>query len=143
MLSKKNDAIKIEELIDYEQFCNHSIDKADSNKNNMSSEIKEINVQVLKQWRDEGKDFQLIDVREAYEYEMCHLDGELIPMAEVVANESKIAKDKDVVVHCRSGARSAAAINQLQQIYGFENLYNLKGGILAWSAEIDPSIPQY
>lgn len=143
LVIKKNDAIKIEELIDYEQFCNHSLDQADSNNNSMSSEIKEITVQDLKQWRDEGKDFQLIDVRESYEYDVCHLDGELIPLAELVVNEPKIAKDKDVVVHCRSGARSAAAINQLQQIYGLDNLYNLKGGILAWSAEIDPSVPQY
>ncbi len=140
---KKNDAIKIEELIDYEQFCNHSLAKAGSNNNSMSGEIKEITVQELKQWRDEGKDFQLIDVRETYEYDVCHLDGELIPLADLVMNEPKIAKDKDVVVHCRSGARSAAAINQIQQIYGLENLYNLKGGILAWSAEIDPSVPQY
>lgn len=143
LVIKKNDGIKIEELIDYEQFCNHSLDKADSNNKSMSSEIKEITVQDLKQWRDEGKDFQLIDVRESYEYDVCHLDGELIPLAELVANEPKIAKDKDVVVHCRSGARSAAAINQIQQIYGLDNLYNLKGGILAWSAEIDPSVPQY
>lgn len=94
--------------------------------------IKEITVQELKEWQDEGKDFQLIDVREQNEYDQAHMDGKLIPLGTVGQHADEIAKDKPVVVHCRSGKRSAAAIAQLQADHGFDNLYNLQGGILAW-----------
>lgn len=89
---------------------------------------------------DDHVDFQLIDVREEYEFDSANLNGELIPLGEIIENSEKIARDKPVVIHCRSGARSAAAIRELQSRYGFTNLANLKGGILAWSREIDPSI---
>ena len=102
--------------------------------------MKEVTVQELKTMMDNGSDFQLIDVREPFEAEAVNIGGELIPMGEVLSNVDKIAKDKPVVVHCRSGARSATIINALQSQYGFENLHNLKGGIMAWSHEIDPSI---
>ena len=106
------------------------------------SEVKEITVQQLKEWKDNGKDFQLVDVRKPHEYEFVNLGAEIIPLAEVIDKKDSIDKEKDVVVHCRSGARSANAIVVLQN-YGFNNLYNLKGGILAYSQEIDPSLPQY
>jgi adenylyltransferase/sulfurtransferase len=102
--------------------------------------MKEVTVQELKTMMDNGSDFQLIDVREAFEAEAANIGGELIPMGEVLSNVDKIAKDKPVVMHCRSGARSATIINALQSQHGFDNLYNLKGGIMAWSREIDPSI---
>lgn len=105
--------------------------------------MKEISVQELKAMQDAGEDFQLIDVREPNEYEAANLGGELIPLSEIADDEDRIEKDKKVVVHCRSGKRSAAAIMELERRYGFENLYNLKGGILAYSDEIDPSIPKY
>jgi adenylyltransferase/sulfurtransferase len=105
--------------------------------------MKEITVSELKQWQDEGKDFQLIDVREAFEYEMSNLNGLNIPLSGVIIEAEKILKTKPVVMQCRSGARSAAALNQLEQNLGYTNLYNLKGGILAWAAEIDPSIQVY
>lgn len=105
--------------------------------------MKEITVSELKQWQDEGKDFQLIDVREAFEYEMSNLNGLNIPLSGVIIEAEKIPKTKPVVMQCRSGARSAAALNQLEQNLGYTNLYNLKGGILAWAAEIDPSIQVY
>ncbi|MBC7653437.1 MAG: rhodanese-like domain-containing protein [Oligoflexus sp.] len=104
--------------------------------------MKEISVSELQQWKEEGKDFQLIDVREPFEYEMSNIEGENIPLAGIVIEADKISKDKPVVMQCRSGARSAAAINQLQNL-GYNNLYNLKGGILAWAAEIDNSIQVY
>lgn len=107
------------------------------------TQIKEISVQELKAMRDEGKDFQLIDVREADEYAFCNIGGELIPLGEIVSAGNRIDEDKMVVVHCRSGARSAKAIGFLQLQHGFENLYNLHGGILAWATEIDPSVPTY
>jgi len=106
------------------------------------SPVKEITVQELKEWQDSGKDFQLIDVREPHEFEFVNIKGILIPQADVIARSEEIAKDKDVVVHCRSGARSANAIMFLQEM-GYTNLYNLKGGILAYAQEIDPSLPQY
>lgn len=92
---------------------------------------------------DNGEDFQLIDVREQNEYDVAQIGGELIPLATVPQNVDKIAKDKKVVVHCRSGKRSGNAVQFLEQQHGFDNLYNLQGGILAWSDEIDPSVPKY
>ena len=94
--------------------------------------IKEITVQELKEWQDQGKDFQLIDVREQNEYNEANMDGKLIPLGTVGQHTDEISRDKPVVVHCRSGKRSASAIAQLQMDHGFDNLYNLQGGILAW-----------
>ena len=105
--------------------------------------MKEINVKELKEWMDSGEDFQLIDVREPNEFEVAEIGGELIPLATIPDNADKIAKDKKVVVHCRSGKRSANAIQFLEQQHGFYNLYNLEGGILAWADEIDPNIQKY
>ncbi|MEQ8926989.1 MAG: ThiF family adenylyltransferase [Fulvivirga sp.] len=123
----------ITELIDYEEFCH-------PNKNKM---VKEITVKELHTMIENKEDFQLIDVREPHEVEIATLDGELIPLGEVPQNEDKIARDKKVVVHCRSGARSGQAIQYLQGKLGLDNLYNLKGGILAWADEIDPSMEKY
>lgn len=105
--------------------------------------MKEISVKELKQMKDNGEDFQLIDVREPHEYEVAQIGGELIPLATVPENVDKISKDKKVVIHCRSGQRSGNAVKFLEQQHGFENLYNLKGGILAWSDEVDPEVQKY
>lgn len=105
--------------------------------------MKEISVTELKEWRDSGKDFQLIDVREPHEYDICNLGGELIPMGEIVDNIEKISKDKTVVMQCRSGGRSGQVVQFLESQHGFTNLINLKGGILAWSDQVDPSVPKY
>ncbi|GAC1307818.1 MAG: hypothetical protein NVSMB24_20440 [Mucilaginibacter sp.] len=104
--------------------------------------MKEISVQELKEKKDKGEDFQLIDVREDFEYEMSNLGGELIPLGGILIEAGKVDKAKPVVLMCRSGKRSAAAIMQLEQL-GFTNLYNLQGGILAWADEIDPTINVY
>lgn len=101
--------------------------------------VKEVTVQEVKKMLDENKDFQLIDVREQFEYDTANIGAELIPLGNILLEADKISKDKMVVVHCRSGARSAAAIMQLEQNFGFTNLYNMKGGIIAWANEIDPS----
>lgn len=105
-------------------------------------EMKEITVQELKQKIENKEDFQLIDVREPFEYEMSNLDGENIPLAGIVIEASKVSKDKPVIMQCRSGARSAAAVMQLEQL-GYTNLYNLKGGIIAWAAEYEPDMRVY
>ena len=105
--------------------------------------MQEITVHQLKSMIDAKEDFQLIDVREEYEYDICQIGGELIPMGEVADQVEKISKDKKVVVHCRSGKRSASIIQMLEQEHGYKNLYNLKGGILAWADEIDTSVSKY
>lgn len=104
--------------------------------------IKEITVQELKAMIDGKEDFQLIDVRESFEYEVSNLDGLSIPLAGILIEADKVSKDKPVIVQCRSGKRSAQAVMLLQQ-QGYTNLANLKGGILAWKAEIDPTIDVY
>ena len=124
----------IKGLIDYEDFCGVS------KKKNKPLAMKEVTVQELQQLRQSGEDFQLIDVREEYEYEIGNLEGELIPMSEIPHHVEKINKVKKVIVHCRSGSRSAQAILWLEKNHGFENLYNLKGGIVAWAREIDSSV---
>lgn len=87
--------------------------------------------------QDAREEFQLIDVREPYEAQICSIGGTLIPMGEIVERLSEIRKDVPVVVHCRSGARSSAVINALSSRYGFTNLINLKGGILGYGREVD------
>ena len=104
--------------------------------------MKEINVQELKEKKEKGEDFQLIDVREDFEYEMSNLGGLSIPLGGVLIESDKISTNKPVVVMCRSGKRSASAIMLLEQ-QGFTNLYNLRGGILAWADEIDPTLNVY
>ena len=105
--------------------------------------MKEVTVQELKKLLDSKADVQLIDVREPHEYDFCNLEGELIPMADVPHVVDRIARDKQVIIHCRSGKRSGDIIQWLEKNKGFTNLYNLKGGILAWAKEIDPSMPTY
>jgi sulfur-carrier protein adenylyltransferase/sulfurtransferase len=105
--------------------------------------MKEVTVSELKQMLDQKEDFQLIDVREPHEAEICEIGGELIPMGEVMEHLDKISRTKKVVVHCRSGARSGNVIKALEAQHQYENLYNLKGGILAWAKEIDPSLATY
>ncbi len=119
----------ITELIDYDEFC--GIKQLDVN------EIKSITVKELKSWQDDDEDFQLIDVRENYEYEFSNLGGLHIPVGVIVNHLTEISKDKKVVVHCKGGGRSAKAIELLQTRHGFDNLYNLEGGILAWKEEVD------
>ncbi|KXX71773.1 rhodanese-like domain-containing protein [Flammeovirga sp. SJP92] len=97
--------------------------------------MKSITVEEFKELQDSGADFQLIDVREDYEYEEANLGGILIPLATVVEEVEQFSKDKRVIVHCRSGKRSANAIQALESMFGFTNLENLEGGILAYIDE--------
>lgn len=101
--------------------------------------MNDITVTELKQKIDQKQDFQLIDVREPHEYELANLGGELIPLGHILEEVERISRTKPVVVQCRSGVRSANAIAQLESLHGFTNLYNLRGGIKAWAAEIDSS----
>jgi len=98
--------------------------------------MKEVTVQEVKKMQDEGVDFQFIDVREVYEYESDNLGAKLIPLGTLADNAGEISKDKQVVIHCRSGARSGQACLILEMNLGYTNVYNMKGGILAYRAEI-------
>ena len=98
--------------------------------------MKEVTVQELKQKMDNKEDFQLIDVREEYEYDEVNIGAELIPMGNIVDNIDKISRDKQVIIHCKSGARSGSIVSVLEAQFGFTNVYNLKGGILAYLNEI-------
>ncbi len=104
--------------------------------------MKEVSVAELKKMMDSNEDFQLIDVREEHETDIASIGGELIPMGDVLDNLDKISKDKKVVVYCRSGNRSGV-ITQALDAQGFNNIYNLKGGITAWATEIDPAMAKY
>jgi sulfur-carrier protein adenylyltransferase/sulfurtransferase len=105
--------------------------------------MKEITVQELKAKIDNNQEFQLIDVREEHEVEICDINGLNIPMGNVIDRIEDIKKDIPVIVHCRSGARSGAITQMLEKNYAYNNVYNLKGGILAWIGEIDPSLTSY
>ena len=121
-------------LIDYELFCGvKAVEKP----------VKEISSEELNSWQNNGENFQLIDVREPFEYEIVNIGAELIPMGNIIENESKISKDKKVVIHCKSGIRSAKAIRDLEDKFGFDNLYNLKGGILGYIDDVNPELTKY
>lgn len=132
----KDPAVEIKGLINYEQFCGIG-------GGTEENPLKEITPQELQQLIESNTDFQLIDVREPYEFEIANLQGELYPLSSVSSHAGKIARDKMVVVHCKGGVRSAKAIRELEDNFGFDNLYNLKGGILAFSKEVDSAIPTY
>jgi sulfur-carrier protein adenylyltransferase/sulfurtransferase len=93
--------------------------------------MKSILYAEMKQWQDEGKSFQLIDVREQYEFDEFNIGGELIPMNTVPDHVEAFSRELPVVVHCKAGSRSATVIRFLEEQYGFNNLYNLEGGVLA------------
>jgi adenylyltransferase/sulfurtransferase len=105
--------------------------------------MKEISVHELKALQDSGADFQLIDVREPHERDIASIGGENVPLGFVLENADTFSRDKQVVVYCRSGKRSGDAVAALERRFGFDNLYNLRGGILAYADEIDPSLTKY
>lgn len=104
------------------------------------SDVREISPLELKAWQEQGIDHQIIDIREIHEVMVSNLGGVHIPMAFCLSRKDEIRRDVPVVVHCRSGARAAAIISALIQKGDFDNLYNLKGGITAWAAEVDPGM---
>ncbi|MDX2281978.1 MAG: molybdopterin-synthase adenylyltransferase MoeB [Saprospiraceae bacterium] len=117
----------ITQLIDYEFFCGL--------KNPDEKPIKEITVETFLKWQALGEPYQLIDVREPNEYENANIGGLLLPLGTVTEHADQLRRDVKVVVHCRSGVRSAKAIRALEAQYGLDNLYNLKGGILAYQEQ--------
>ncbi len=105
--------------------------------------IPEITPAEVKQKMDAHDPFVLIDVREPHEYQICRIPGsKLIPLGEVPRRMSELDSADEIVVHCKSGMRSAKAVDLLMKS-GFRKIHNLKGGILAWSDQVDPSVPKY
>jgi rhodanese-related sulfurtransferase len=107
-------------------------------------EVKEINVNDLNERIQKGDKINLLDVREQFEYDMVHLNGKLIPLGQLESRLSEIEtwKEEEVIIHCRSGARSAEACRILMR-HGFKNPVNVQGGINRWAMLIDPSLPIY
>jgi adenylyltransferase/sulfurtransferase len=127
----------IKELIDYEEFCGL--------KDNAATPVlEEITATQLKSLQDTEPGLQLIDVREPFEYEIARIPGaHLIPLGEVVGRKAEIDPEKLTVMQCKGGVRSAKAIEQLKSAGFTGRLINLKGGIRAWSDEVDPTVPKY
>ena len=107
------------------------------------NEVRTISVFELKEMLDNKEDINILDVREPDEVEICSLGGNNVPLGLLDISTEKIDKEKKTVVHCRSGKRSFMAILFLQQEYGYENLFNLDGGIVEYAKEIDKSIRLY
>ncbi len=126
----------ITRLIDYHQFCGVPAQEAKVSEG-------EIGVTELKTKIDRGDNFVLVDVREPNEYKICRIPGsKLIPLGELTKRTGELDRAADIVVHCKSGGRSARACGVLRAA-GFERVRNLTGGILAWSDKVDPSVPKY
>lgn len=102
----------------------------------VEQKIKEITARDLYDWQVRGEDFQLIDVRELIEYEEVNIGAQLVPLSGILDYADSISREKKVVIHCKMGGRSAKAIRQLEDRWGFQNLYNLKGGIVAYISEV-------
>jgi sulfur-carrier protein adenylyltransferase/sulfurtransferase len=127
---------EIKELIDYDQFCGF-------NAGESAETIPQISAIELAERLRRGDDIDLIDVREPYEWEIAHIDGaRLLPFAEIPATLATIDTARDVIVLCKSGGRSAAAVSHLQSV-GYRKVWNLRGGIDAWRADVDSSVPTY
>ena len=132
------DSPSVTKLIDYVQFCGIRGEEAPSTVTN----IPEITPVELKARLDRGDDLYILDVREPHEYQICNLGGHLIPLGELSRRAAELDSSKEIVAHCRSGKRSADAVDFLRKA-GFKKIWNLKGGILAWSDQVDPSVPKY
>ena len=128
----------IKELIDYEEFCEIRGEETVS-----QATVPELTPLEVKKMMDEKKPFVLIDVREPHEYQICNIpSSKLIPLGEVAQRMNELNSADEIVVHCRSGQRSAQAVEFLMKA-GFGKIHNLKGGVLAWSDQVDPAMPKY
>jgi len=127
----------VKELIDYNEFCGVRGEEAP-----VATDVPAITVEQLKQQLDSKKDLFILDVREPHEYQICNLNGYLIPLGDLPKRVHELDSSRDIVAHCRSGVRSGKAVTFLRQA-GFKKVHNLTGGILAWADKIDPKMPKY
>jgi molybdopterin/thiamine biosynthesis adenylyltransferase/rhodanese-related sulfurtransferase len=128
----------ITKLIDYFEFCGVRGEEAPD----VDLHVPEITPRDLKQRLDNGDDLFILDVREPHEYQICNLNGHLIPLGELPRRAHELDSSREIVAHCRSGKRSAEAVDFLRKA-GFRKILNLRGGILSWSTEVDPTVPRY
>jgi sulfur-carrier protein adenylyltransferase/sulfurtransferase len=128
----------VTKLIDYAEFCGIRGEEAPARQTN----VPEITPRELKARLDRGDDLFILDVREPHEYQICNLGGHLIPLGDLPKRVSELDSSREIIAHCRSGKRSAEAAQFLQKA-GFRKVLNLKGGILAWSDEVDSTVPKY
>ncbi len=129
----------ITKLIDYEEFCGI---RGEESASPAQAVVPEISPRELKARLDRGDDLFILDVREPHEFQICNLGGHLIPLGELSRRVNELDSSREIVAHCRSGKRSAEAVEFLRSA-GFRKVLNLKGGILAWSDEVDASVPKY
>jgi sulfur-carrier protein adenylyltransferase/sulfurtransferase len=130
----------VKELIDYQEFCGVPHQEAPLPAPVSSSDITP---QEVKQMIDSGADFQLVDVREPHEYQICKIDkAKLIPLGDLPKRLNELDKNADIVMHCKMGGRSAKACDLLRAS-GFTKVRNMTGGILAWAEKVDPTVPKY
>ena len=129
----------ITKLIDYEEFCGI---RGEESASPAQTSVPEIAPRELKARLDRGDDLFILDVREPHEFQICNLGGHLIPLGELSRRVNELDSSREIVAHCRSGKRSAEAVEFLRSA-GFRKVLNLKGGILAWSDEVDASVPKY
>jgi len=127
----------ITKLIDYEEFCGIR-----GQEEPAGNDVPAITVEELKKKLDAKADIFVLDVREPHEYQICNLKGYLIPVGDLPKRVNELDSSREIIAHCRSGVRSAKAVNFLRRS-GFKKVYNLTGGILAWADKIDPSMPKY
>ena len=128
----------ITQLIDYNEFCGIRGEEAPVS----TTGIPTIQVEELKRRLDAGDNLFVLDVREPHEYQICNINGYLIPLGDLPKRVSELDSSREIVAHCRSGVRSGKAVEFLQQA-GFKKVHNLAGGILAWADRIDPKMPKY
>jgi sulfur-carrier protein adenylyltransferase/sulfurtransferase len=128
----------IHQLIDYYEFCGVRGEESPG----PDVLVPEIAPRELKSRLDRGDDLFILDVREPHEFQICNLKGHLIPLGELARRVHELDSSREIVAHCRSGKRSAEAVDFLRKA-GFRKILNLKGGILAWSDEVDPTVPKY
>jgi molybdopterin/thiamine biosynthesis adenylyltransferase/rhodanese-related sulfurtransferase len=128
----------IHQLIDYYEFCGVRGEEAPA----PDLQVPEMTPRELKSRLDRGDDLYILDVREPHEYQICNIKGHLLPLGELPRRVHELDSSREIVAHCRSGKRSAEAVDFLRKA-GFRKIHNLKGGILAWSDEVDPSVPKY
>lgn len=119
-------------------ICTHTEEKRES----MGSMFSEISVHQLKHKIEKGERVFLLDVREPYEYKVANLSGHLIPLGQLADRVQELDPEREIVVYCHHGNRSAFAVQFLKN-QGFETVLNLAGGIDAWSKEVDPNLPRY
>ena len=123
----------ITQLIDYNEFCGIRGEE----KPVETVQVGDIQVEELKKRLDAGENLFVLDVREPHEYQICNIGGHLIPLGDLPKRVNELDSSREIVAHCRSGVRSAKAVDFLRQA-GFKKVHNLAGGILAWADRVDP-----